>query len=63
MKAASIEFRDVSKRYGDTVAVRDISFAIAPGTLVTLLGPSGLRQDDDPAHDRRPRVRDDAGRS
>ena len=41
MKAASIEFRDVSKRYGDVVAVRDISFTIAPGTLVTLLGPSG----------------------
>jgi len=41
MKAASIEFREVSKQYGDTVAVRDVSFAIAPGTLVTLLGPSG----------------------
>ena len=41
MKAASIEFRDVSKRYGDVVAVRNVSFAIAPRTLVTLLGPSG----------------------
>ena len=41
MKAASIEFRDVGKRYGDTVAVRGISFVVAPGTLVTLLGPSG----------------------
>ena len=41
MKAASIEFRDVSKRYGDTIAVRGISFVVAPGTLVTLLGPSG----------------------
>src|SRR5216117_1754498 len=41
MKAASIEFRHVTKRYGDIAAVSDISFQIAPGTLVTLLGPSG----------------------
>jgi iron(III) transport system ATP-binding protein len=41
MKAASIEFRNVSKLYGDVAAVRDVSFAIAARTLVTLLGPSG----------------------
>src|SRR2546430_5824232 len=41
MKAASIEFRSVPKRYGDVTAVSDISFDIAAGTLVTLLGPSG----------------------
>jgi iron(III) transport system ATP-binding protein len=41
MKAASIEFRHVTKRFGDTAAVRDVSFTIAAGTLVTLLGPSG----------------------
>jgi iron(III) transport system ATP-binding protein len=41
MKAASIEFRNVTKRYGDVTAVNDISFSIAAGTLVTLLGPSG----------------------
>jgi iron(III) transport system ATP-binding protein len=41
MKAASIEFRSVSKLYGDVAAVRDISFMIAAGSLVTLLGPSG----------------------
>jgi iron(III) transport system ATP-binding protein len=41
VKAASIEFRKVTKRYGDVVAVNDISFTIAPGTLVTFLGPSG----------------------
>ena len=41
MKAASIEFRDVTKRYGDVTAVRNVSFTIAPRTLVTLLGPSG----------------------
>ena len=41
MKAATIEFRNVSKRYGDVTAVRDVSFEIAARTLVTLLGPSG----------------------
>src|SRR5512135_2476559 len=41
MKAASIALRRVVKRYGEVVAVRDVSFEIAPKTLVTLLGPSG----------------------
>ena len=41
MKAASIEFRQVTKRYGDVVAVNNVSFTIGAGTLVTLLGPSG----------------------
>src|SRR5690348_8722278 len=41
MKAAAIEFRQVSKLYGEVAAVRDISFSIAASTLVTLLGPSG----------------------
>jgi iron(III) transport system ATP-binding protein len=37
----SVEFRNVVKRYGQTVAVAGISFAVDAGTLVTLLGPSG----------------------
>jgi len=41
MTAASIEFRNVTKRYGDVAAVKDLGFTIAAGTLVTLLGPSG----------------------
>ena len=41
MSAPAVEFRDVSKRYGLVVAVDNISFAIALGSLVTLLGPSG----------------------
>jgi len=41
MKAASIEFREVTKRYGDVAAVDRVSFTIPAGTLVTLLGPSG----------------------
>jgi iron(III) transport system ATP-binding protein len=41
VKAASIEFREVTKRYGDVVAVNAVTFTVAAGTLVTLLGPSG----------------------
>jgi len=39
--AASVEFQNVTKRYGAVTAVDDVSFVIEPGTLVTLLGPSG----------------------
>ncbi len=39
--AASVEFRAVTKRYGNVVAVDAVSFTIEPGKLVTLLGPSG----------------------
>ena len=43
-EAAGIEFIHVTKAYGakgESVAVRDISFSVAAGTLTTLLGPSG----------------------
>jgi iron(III) transport system ATP-binding protein len=40
-QAASVQFRNVTKRYGSVTAVDDISFTIEPGQLVTLLGPSG----------------------
>jgi osmoprotectant transport system ATP-binding protein len=37
-----IRFENVAKRYPDgTVAVRDLSFDVGPGELVTLVGPSG----------------------
>lgn len=41
MKTASVEFINVTKAFGSVEAVRDISFVIEPGNLVTLLGPSG----------------------
>ncbi len=37
----AVEFRHVTKRYGAAIAVDDVGFQIARGTLVTLLGPSG----------------------
>jgi iron(III) transport system ATP-binding protein len=40
-RAASVEFRNVWKRWGEVAAVRDVSFKVEPGTLTTLLGPSG----------------------
>jgi iron(III) transport system ATP-binding protein len=40
-QAASVEFRNVTKRYGNVTAVDDVSFTIDAGQLVTLLGPSG----------------------
>ena len=37
----AVEFKHVTKSYGDVQAVRDLSFIIERGKLVTLLGPSG----------------------
>jgi ABC-2 type transport system ATP-binding protein len=36
-----IEARELSKRYGDLVAVDDVSFSVAPGEVVGFLGPNG----------------------
>ena len=38
---ASVEFRNVSMRYGAVTAVDKVSFTVEAGKLVTLLGPSG----------------------
>ena len=37
----AVEFRNVTKAYGEVRAVRNFSFSIERGKLVTLLGPSG----------------------
>jgi sulfate transport system ATP-binding protein len=37
----SIELRQVSKRFGDVPAVENVSFTVAEGELLALLGPSG----------------------
>jgi len=36
-----IEALGLHKAYGDTVAVRDLSFAVSPGKILGLLGPNG----------------------
>lgn len=36
-----IEVNDVTKRYGDTVAVDQLSFAVQPGIVTGFLGPNG----------------------
>ena len=38
---ATVELRDLVKRYGATVALDGVSLAIHPGEFFTLLGPSG----------------------
>ncbi|GAA4589867.1 ABC-2 type transport system ATP-binding protein [Actinoplanes octamycinicus] len=38
---AVIEVGNLSKRYGDTVAVRDVSFAVESGEIFGILGPNG----------------------
>ncbi|MDH7503061.1 MAG: sulfate ABC transporter ATP-binding protein [Verrucomicrobiota bacterium] len=37
----SIALKNVTKRFGDTIAVNDLSFVVNEGELVALLGPSG----------------------
>ena len=37
-----IEARELTKRYGDTIAVHSLSFTIAPGTVTGFLGPNGV---------------------
>jgi ABC-2 type transport system ATP-binding protein len=41
MTPTPIEVREVTKRYGDFVAVDNISFKVNPGTIFGLLGPNG----------------------
>ena len=51
---AEIRIENLHKAFGDFVAVRDSSFTINDGEFFVMLGTLGLRQDHDPAHDRRP---------
>src|SRR5690606_11866789 len=38
---ALLEIRNVTRRFGDFVAVDDVSFSVEAGEFFTLLGPSG----------------------
>lgn len=39
--SVGVAIRSISKRYGSTVALKDITLNIEPGEFVSLLGPSG----------------------
>ena len=39
--AAVLEARDLSKRYAAVMAVRDVSFSIRPGEILSVVGPNG----------------------
>ncbi|HZP37127.1 MAG TPA: ABC transporter ATP-binding protein [Methylomirabilota bacterium] len=41
IRGASLEVRGLTKSFGGTRVVRDVSFKVGGGTLLTLLGPSG----------------------
>ena len=41
MKKAKVEFKNITKKFNETVAVNNVSCTFEPGTLTTLLGPSG----------------------
>ena len=38
---AGVAFEDVSKRYDDTLAVRELTLGIEDGEFMVLVGPSG----------------------
>ncbi|MCW2781448.1 MAG: cysA 2 [Marmoricola sp.] len=39
--AAALEVRDLTVRYGDTIAVDDVTFDVPSGAVLAVLGPSG----------------------
>lgn len=41
MQGATLRYEHLNKRYGDTVAVRDLSGEIRPGVVTGMLGPNG----------------------
>ncbi|WP_149764626.1 ABC transporter ATP-binding protein [Neomesorhizobium albiziae] len=41
LTSAEIEFRNVTKRYGEVAAVKDFSLTVRRGEFLTILGPSG----------------------
>ena len=47
----NIRLENIVKRFGSLEAVSHVSLDIKDGELFTLLGPSGLRKDDDPQAD------------
>src|ERR1700693_3897066 len=40
-RVTALEIRNLSKRYGDRLAVDDLSFTVDDGALACIVGPSG----------------------
>ncbi|MGO4690096.1 amino acid ABC transporter ATP-binding protein [Glaciibacter sp. 2TAF33] len=40
-RGSSLELRNLTMAYGDIEVLRDVSFAVAPGTTTCIIGPSG----------------------
>ena len=53
--APSVSLRSVTKRFGDFTAVREMDLDIPQGPVLHDARPVRMRQDHDPAHDRRVR--------
>jgi hypothetical protein len=49
-----IEVKHLTKRYGQTVAVDEVSFVVEPGRVTGFLRPNGAGQVDDDADDPGP---------
>ncbi len=49
---AEVVLTDLVKSYGTTVAVDNISLTMNDGEFITLVGPSGLWENDHAEHDR-----------
>ncbi len=45
--AHDVELRGVTRRFGEVAAVDALDLAVVSGEFLSLLGPSGLWQDDD----------------
>ena len=40
-EAIDVELTNITKKFGDLVAVKDISFQVPRGSFFSILGPSG----------------------
>lgn len=54
MQDTLLSLQHITKNFGEGDVLRDISLDVARGEFVTLLGASGCRQNDNPAHHLRP---------
>ena len=50
---AQVVLKDINKFYDSVHAVKDVNLQIHDKEFVVFVGPVGLRQDHDAAHDRR----------